>query len=44
VLEIEASGQPDLFSQTKRDDAEEVLNYRAAMRACVNEMGQRPFS
>lgn len=44
VLEIEAGGQPDLFSQTKRDDAEEVLNYRSAMRACVSEMGQRPFS
>jgi Fic family protein len=44
VLEIEAGGQPDLFSQTKRDDAEEVLNYRAAMRACVSEMERRPFS
>jgi hypothetical protein len=28
VLEIEAGGQADLFTQTKRDDAEEVLNYR----------------
>jgi Fic family protein len=44
VLEVEAGAQPDLFSQSKRDDVEEVLNYRAAMRACVNEMGQRPFS
>src|SRR5207253_2324476 len=44
VLEIEASGQPELFSQTKRDDAEEVLNYREAMRACVGELERRPFS
>jgi len=44
VLEIEAGAQPELFTQTKRDDAEEVLNYRGAMRACVSEMGHRPFS
>lgn len=44
VLEIEAGAQPDFFSQSKRDDAEEVLNYREAMRACVKEMERRPFS
>ncbi len=44
VLEIEAAVQPELFTQTKRDEAEEVLNYRNAMRSCVSEMGQRPFS
>jgi Fic family protein len=31
VLEIEAAGQPELFTQAKREDVEEVLNYRAAM-------------
>jgi Fic family protein len=44
VLEVEAGGQPELFTQSKRDDGEEVLNYRAAMSACVGEMEQRPFS
>jgi Fic family protein len=44
VLEVEAGGQPDLFSQSKRDDVEEVLNYREAMRSSVSEMTQRPFS
>lgn len=44
VLEIEAGAQPELFTQAKRDDAEEVLNYRTAMRACVSEMERRPFS
>jgi Fic family protein len=42
VLEIEAGGGPE--SQPKRDDAEEVLNYRKAMRACVVEMARRPLS
>ena len=44
VLEIEAGGGDGAFSQTKRDDAEEVLNYRKAMRACVSELEQRPLS
>jgi Fic family protein len=44
VLEVEAGGQPDLFTQAKRDDVEEVLNYREAMRSCVSEVAQRPFS
>ena len=44
VLEIEASKQPELFSQRKREEAEEVLNYRDAMRACVGEIDKRPFS
>lgn len=44
VLEIEAGGESDLLSQPKRDDAEEVLNYRKAMRACTADMGHRPLS
>lgn len=44
VLEIEAGGDSEAFSQPKRDDAEEVLNYRAALQACVKEMAHRPFS
>ncbi|MDR1146762.1 MAG: Fic family protein [Verrucomicrobiales bacterium] len=44
VLEVEAGGQPELFSQAKRDDVEEVLNYRKAMQACAGELKQRPFS
>ena len=44
VLEIEAGGDSAAFTRPKREDAEEVLNYRRAMRACVAEMEYRPFS
>jgi len=44
VLEIEAGGESDMLTQPKRDDAEEVLNYRKAMRACIAEMKHRPLS
>ena len=44
VLEIEAGGESEEISQPKREDAEEVLNYRKAMRTCVAEMEQRPLS
>jgi len=44
VLEIEAGGAPESMPQPKRDDAEEVLNYRKAVRACVNEMERHPLS
>ncbi|MFH1006545.1 MAG: Fic/DOC family N-terminal domain-containing protein [Candidatus Latescibacterota bacterium] len=44
VLEIEAGGTSAAFTQPKREDAEEVLNYRRAMRACVAEMEHRPLS
>jgi Fic family protein len=45
VLEFEAGGASDpALSQPKRDDAEEVLNYRRAMRACVRDMAHRPLS
>ena len=43
-LEIEAGGESAAITQPKRDDAEEVLNYRNAMRACITEMEHRPFS
>jgi Fic family protein len=35
VLEIQAGGQSEAITQPRRDDAEEVLNYRKAMQACV---------
>jgi len=44
VLEIEAGGESEAITQPKRDDVEEVLNYRKAMRACTEEMKQRPLS
>lgn len=44
VLEIEAGGESETITQPKRDDAEEVLNYRRAMKACVAEMEHRPLS
>lgn len=45
VLEIEAGGESAEITQPKREDAEEVLNYRKALKACIAEMDhQRPFS
>lgn len=44
VLEIEAGAESDTLTQPKRDDAEEVLNYRKAMRACTGDMEHRPMS
>lgn len=44
VLEIEAGGKSDALTQPRRDDAEEVLNYRGALRDCVAEMERRPLS
>lgn len=44
VLEIEAGAQSPELTQAKREDAEEVLNYRAAMRACIAELEDRPIS
>ncbi|MHB8092230.1 MAG: Fic family protein [Syntrophales bacterium] len=44
VLEIEAGSESPSITQPKRDDAEEVLNYRKAMQACVAEMENRPLS
>ncbi|HQG81729.1 MAG TPA: Fic/DOC family N-terminal domain-containing protein [Smithellaceae bacterium] len=44
VLEIEASGGSSNIAQPKRDDAEEVLNYRRALQVCAAEMEHRPLS
>jgi Fic family protein len=44
VLEIEAGAESKKLTQTKRDDAEEVINYRNAVNYCVNEIGRRSFS
>jgi len=44
VLEIEAGSDSEALTQPKRDDAEEVLNYRKAMRACVEALASRPLS
>ncbi|PLX46783.1 MAG: cell filamentation protein Fic [Desulfobulbaceae bacterium] len=44
VLELEAGGEPGGITQPKRDDAEEIVNYRRAMRACIDELSDRPLS
>lgn len=44
VLELEAGGKPGGITQPKRDDAEEIFNYRHAMKACVSELEERPLS
>ena len=44
VLELEAGGEPRGITQPKRDDAEEIFNYRQAMRSCVAELEHRPLS
>ena len=44
VLEIEAGGESEQLTQPKREDAEEVLNYRKALKACVAELPHRPLS
>jgi len=44
VLEIEAGSASASLTPPRRLDAEEVMNYRRAMQACVAEMERRPFS
>lgn len=44
VLEIEAGSGDERFTQPKRDDAEEVLNYRQALRACTSQMKKQPLT
>jgi Fic family protein len=44
VLEIEAGASPKEVTQPKRDDAEEVLNYRKALSGCTAELKERPLS
>ena len=43
MLEIEAGADGDV-AQPKRDDAEEVLNYRIALNFAANAMADRPLS
>ncbi len=44
VLELEAGGEPEDVTQPKRDDAEEILNYRIALRSCVDALKERTLS
>jgi Fic family protein len=43
VLEYEAVGASDTLDPTKREDIEEVLNYRKAMRQATDEMQRLPL-
>ena len=43
VLEIEAGAVSDV-DQPKRDDAEEVMNYRVALTTASNTLNERPLS
>jgi Fic family protein len=44
VLEIEAGAESAALTQPKRDDVEEIVNYRKATQSCSAEMERRPFS
>jgi Fic family protein len=44
VLELQAGGDPAHVDQPKRDDAEEILNYRAALTMCAKAVEERPLS
>ncbi len=44
VLEVEAGGEPEGLTQTRRDDIEEVLNYREALTFCAKSLLERPLS
>lgn len=44
VLEVEAGGDSVALTQPKRDDAEEVLNYRRALSMCAGQVAERPIS
>ena len=44
VMEIEAGALPDSVTPSKRDDAEEVFNYRKALDLCAYEISKRPIS
>ncbi len=43
VLEYEAGGDKEAYSAEKREDIEEVLNYRSAMRQAVHLLDDLPF-
>jgi len=44
VLEIEAGSDDERMTQSKRDDAEEILNYRQALSFAANALADRPLS
>jgi Fic family protein len=44
VLEIEAGGDGAEISQAKREDAEEIRNYRMALRTAAGMLDERPLS
>jgi len=44
VLEIQAGGDSKNISQSKKDDSEEVINYRYALMKSANETRDRPIS
>lgn len=44
VLELEAGGDPARIDQPKRNDAEEILNYRSALTMCAKAIEERPLS
>ena len=44
VLEIEAGSDAETLTAPKRDDAEEVLNYRTSMLSCTHELAHRRLS
>ncbi len=43
VLEYEAAGSPESMEPNRRQDIEEVLNYRRAMRQATEEMNELPL-
>jgi Fic family protein len=44
VLEIEAGADDEGFPQPKRDDAEEIRNYRLALQSSAKALEDRPFT
>ncbi len=44
VLEIEAGAETEGITQSKRDDTEEIINYRETLRSCAAEISKRPIS
>jgi Fic family protein len=43
VLEYEAEGSPELMDPARREDIEEVLNYRRALQQATQEMHELPL-
>lgn len=44
VLEVEAGKDPSTLSQPKREEVEEVLNYRIALNFCAKELEEKALS